>query len=213
MNKEYFPKQFILSYLRSMMKICPARLFLSLLNFWGKHSQQTLQSLKKQSKQKLFISSNHSQGQEKQENSFATMAKLWSLRNYKQKSSNSTILPWTSRYQSNRRNHWAAAPLVAKNEKANHKLSHSLLHLSTKQAQDIRQFGHLPEKKAEAITWDKMCIDLIGPFTIRKKGQANLICKCVINLVKNEQSLSQTLPKRNGFPDTLGQHKSPLILA
>ena len=40
-------------------------------------------------------------------------------------------------------------------------------------------FGHLPEKEAEAIPWDKMCIDLIGPYTIRRKGQKTLICKCV----------------------------------
>ncbi len=42
-----------------------------------------------------------------------------------------------------------------------------------------RKFGHLPEKEAEALPWDKMCIDLIGPYTIRRKGQKDLICKCV----------------------------------
>jgi hypothetical protein len=42
-----------------------------------------------------------------------------------------------------------------------------------------KTFGHLPEKEAEAIPWDKMCIDLIGPYTIRRKGQKSLICKCV----------------------------------
>jgi hypothetical protein len=42
-----------------------------------------------------------------------------------------------------------------------------------------KKFGHLPEKEAEAIPWDKMYIDLIGPYTIRGKGQKNLICKCV----------------------------------
>ena len=42
-----------------------------------------------------------------------------------------------------------------------------------------KKFGHLPEKEAEAIPWDKMCIDLIGPYTIRRKGQKSLICKCV----------------------------------
>ncbi len=43
----------------------------------------------------------------------------------------------------------------------------------------FKQFGHHPEKEAEAIPWDKMCIDLIGPYTIRRKGQKNLICKRV----------------------------------
>ena len=42
-----------------------------------------------------------------------------------------------------------------------------------------RKFGHLPEKEAEAQPWDKMCIDLIGPYTIRRKGQKDLTCKCV----------------------------------
>ena len=42
-----------------------------------------------------------------------------------------------------------------------------------------RKFGHLPEKVAEAQPWDQMCIDLIGPYTIRRKGQKDLTCKCV----------------------------------
>jgi hypothetical protein len=33
--------------------------------------------------------------------------------------------------------------------------------------------------KAEASPWDKMCIDLIGAYTIRRKGKNDLICKCV----------------------------------
>ncbi len=42
-----------------------------------------------------------------------------------------------------------------------------------------RKFGLLPEKVAEAQPWDKMCCDLIGPYTIRRKGQKDLICRCV----------------------------------
>jgi hypothetical protein len=42
-----------------------------------------------------------------------------------------------------------------------------------------KKFGHLPEKETEEIPWEKMCIDLIGPYTIRRKGQKNLIRKCV----------------------------------
>jgi hypothetical protein len=42
-----------------------------------------------------------------------------------------------------------------------------------------KKFGILPPKEAEAIPWDKLCVDLIGPYTIRRKGQKNLICKCV----------------------------------
>jgi len=42
-----------------------------------------------------------------------------------------------------------------------------------------KKYGHLPPKEAEALIWDKMCIDLIGPYKIRRKGQPDLICKCV----------------------------------
>ena len=30
-------------------------------------------------------------------------------------------------------------------------------------------YGHLPPKEAEATIWDKMCIDLIGPYKIEKR--------------------------------------------
>ena len=42
-----------------------------------------------------------------------------------------------------------------------------------------KKYGHLPPKEAEAQPWDKLCIDLIGPYTIRRKGKDPLICKCV----------------------------------
>ena len=43
----------------------------------------------------------------------------------------------------------------------------------------VKKYGWLPPKEAEASPWDKMCIDLIGPYTIRRKGKTDLICKCV----------------------------------
>ena len=42
-----------------------------------------------------------------------------------------------------------------------------------------KKYGLLPPKEAEAIPWDKLCIDLIGPYTIRRKGQKDLVCKAV----------------------------------
>ena len=42
-----------------------------------------------------------------------------------------------------------------------------------------KKFGHLPEKVAEAQPWDKLCVDLIGPYKIRRKGQPDLICRAV----------------------------------
>ena len=43
----------------------------------------------------------------------------------------------------------------------------------------VKKYGWLPPKEAEAIPWDKLCIDLIGPYRIRRKGQPDLICRCV----------------------------------
>ena len=42
-----------------------------------------------------------------------------------------------------------------------------------------KKYGHLPEKTAEAIPWDKLCVDLIGPYQFKRKGLPTLICKCV----------------------------------
>ena len=42
-----------------------------------------------------------------------------------------------------------------------------------------KSYGLLPPQNAEAIPWDHLCIDLIGPYTITRKGQEDLICKCV----------------------------------
>jgi hypothetical protein len=44
---------------------------------------------------------------------------------------------------------------------------------------NLKKYGHLPPKEAEATPWDKMCIDLIGPYTIRRKANNDLIYKCV----------------------------------
>jgi hypothetical protein len=41
-----------------------------------------------------------------------------------------------------------------------------------------KKYGLLPPKEAEETPWDKLCVDLIGPYKIRRKGQ-ELICKYV----------------------------------
>jgi hypothetical protein len=43
----------------------------------------------------------------------------------------------------------------------------------------VKIYGWLPPKEAEASPWDKMCIDLIGPYTIRRKEKNDLVHKCV----------------------------------
>ena len=42
-----------------------------------------------------------------------------------------------------------------------------------------KKYGHVPPKEAESIPWDVMCIDLIGPYKIRRKGKNDLVCRCV----------------------------------
>src|SRR5687768_8572378 len=42
-----------------------------------------------------------------------------------------------------------------------------------------KKYGHLPAKEAEEQILDKMCINLIGSYKIRRKGQPDLECKCV----------------------------------
>ena len=41
------------------------------------------------------------------------------------------------------------------------------------------KYGLLPPKEAEAKPWDKLCIVLIGPYKIRRKGKKDLIMKAV----------------------------------
>jgi transposase InsO family protein len=48
-----------------------------------------------------------------------------------------------------------------------------------KNKRKAKKYGWLPPKVAEATPWDKLCIDLIGPYKIKRKGTNNLVCKCV----------------------------------
>jgi hypothetical protein len=42
-----------------------------------------------------------------------------------------------------------------------------------------KKYGLLPPELAEATPWDKPCVNLIGPYKIRRKGIKDLICRCV----------------------------------
>src|SRR5687768_17805497 len=68
--------------------------------------------------------------------------------------------------------------MVAKDERSDYKLC-AILPVMSKKQKKTKKYGHLPPKEAEALIWDKMCIDLIGPYKIRRKGKPNLECKCV----------------------------------
>ena len=41
------------------------------------------------------------------------------------------------------------------------------------------KYRKLPPKKAESTPWDLMCVDLIGPYKIRRKGKNDLVLKVV----------------------------------
>ena len=43
----------------------------------------------------------------------------------------------------------------------------------------VKKLGLLPPKEAEAEPWDRLCIDLIGPYTIRQSAKKKLVCRCV----------------------------------
>ena len=45
---------------------------------------------------------------------------------------------------------------------------------------DTKKYGLLPPKEAEAVPWEKLCVDMIGPYTIRNKDTNNeLTLHCV----------------------------------
>ena len=48
-----------------------------------------------------------------------------------------------------------------------------------KTKRSYKKYGHLPEKVAESQPWEKVCVDLIGPYTIKPKGQKKLILWCI----------------------------------
>jgi hypothetical protein len=50
--------------------------------------------------------------------------------------------------------------------------------MSEKQ-EETKKVWILPPKLAEATPWDKLCVNLIGPYKIRRKGNKDLICRCV----------------------------------
>src|SRR5210317_2612573 len=42
-----------------------------------------------------------------------------------------------------------------------------------------KKYGHLPPKEAEAIPWDTLCIDLIGPYTVKEHGKKKWLLHCL----------------------------------
>ena len=42
-----------------------------------------------------------------------------------------------------------------------------------------KKWGHLPPKIAEYHPWDTVCVDTIGPYTIKRKGMKPLVLQCL----------------------------------
>jgi hypothetical protein len=43
-----------------------------------------------------------------------------------------------------------------------------------------KKYGHLPVKEAESVPWEKLCVDLIGPYTIKRENNKEpLVLKAV----------------------------------
>ena len=41
------------------------------------------------------------------------------------------------------------------------------------------KYGHVPPKEAEVTPWDTLCIDLIGPYTVKKEGKKEWKLHCL----------------------------------
>lgn len=37
-----------------------------------------------------------------------------------------------------------------------------------------KKYRHLPPKEAESNPWERLCVDLVGPYTIKRKGNKDL---------------------------------------
>jgi len=48
-----------------------------------------------------------------------------------------------------------------------------------KNKRKVLKYGWLPPKEAETLPWDKLCVDLIGPYKIGRKSYPELIYRCV----------------------------------
>ena len=55
----------------------------------------------------------------------------------------------------------------------------STCHLCQVTKRTKKKYGHLPAKEAECVPWEKLCVDMIGPYHIKRKGRRDLTLWCV----------------------------------
>ena len=66
----------------------------------------------------------------------------------------------------------------------------------------LKQYGHLPPKEVEEIPWERLCIDLIGPYTIsakRKSDKITLHCLTMIDPVTGWFEIAEVPAKSAGI--------------
>jgi len=47
----------------------------------------------------------------------------------------------------------------------------------------IKKYGLLPEKEAEAIPWEKLCVDLIGPYKIKNTTNQQILTLWCLTMI------------------------------
>ena len=45
------------------------------------------------------------------------------------------------------------------------------------------KYALVPEKSAEAVPWDKLCVDLVGPYTIKRKGKNKKLTLWAVTMI------------------------------
>ena len=46
-----------------------------------------------------------------------------------------------------------------------------------------KKYGHLPPKQAETIPWETLCIDVIGPYKIKRKTSKSTLCLWALTMI------------------------------
>jgi hypothetical protein len=63
----------------------------------------------------------------------------------------------------------------------------------------VRRLGHLPAKTPEEIPWERLCIDLIGPYKVgnpKKNDETTLHCLTTIDPVTGWFEIAE-IPKKS----------------
>ena len=65
-----------------------------------------------------------------------------------------------------------------------------------------KKYGHLPPKEAEATPWDTLCIDLIGPYTVKEVGSKQYTLHC-LTMIDPATGWFEIVRIPNGRADTV----------